>query len=179
MQQHILKPAFTVKTGAPKLSTQVRTCTFPDSQFARGMRIWRENLKSMARYDPHTKESRGFAFVSFEDIRCADEALEAINGRLELHGRIIRVDKAKRARAREPTPGRYFGPPKRNFDYRPPDRREVDRYRDDRRYDDRRDYGRRETDRYDGRDRDRRDDYRRDDRYDPRRDYDRRDDRRR
>ncbi|KAJ3051001.1 hypothetical protein HK097_008024 [Rhizophlyctis rosea] len=114
-------------------------------------------------YDPHTRESRGFAFVSFENVEAADEALEHINRQLELHGRILTVARAKRTRARTPTPGRYHGPPKRDDDrydsrassgsYRGrPDRYSDRRYDDrdrrggyDRRYDDRDRYDRRRS----------------------------------
>ncbi|RKO87651.1 hypothetical protein BDK51DRAFT_21282, partial [Blyttiomyces helicus] len=70
-------------------------------------------------YDPHSKESRGFAFVSFEDVACADAARENISSKLELHGRILVVERAKRQRARTPTPGQYHGPPKRGTSLNP------------------------------------------------------------
>ncbi|KAG0365016.1 hypothetical protein BGZ54_006947 [Gamsiella multidivaricata] len=47
-------------------------------------------------YDPHTRESRGFAFVTMVRAEDADAAMQA-----------------KRGRARTPTPGQYRGPPKR------------------------------------------------------------------
>ncbi|KAI9341560.1 hypothetical protein DFJ73DRAFT_843678 [Zopfochytrium polystomum] len=124
-------------------------------------------------YDPHTKESRGFAFVSFEDVKCAAAARDTLSNSLELHGKIIRVELAKRARAREPTPGQYNGPPKRDgksatsrpAEYRrrddrggrsrsPIDRyRRADRSRSPRRpaYYDSRDRERYDRDRYDDR----------------------------
>ncbi|KAI8843103.1 hypothetical protein BC829DRAFT_401054 [Chytridium lagenaria] len=110
-------------------------------------------------------KSRKFGFVSFYELDSANAAVDGMNG-AEIDGRPIKVEKAKRAGARNPTPGKYHGPPKREDRF-------VDRY-DDRRGDR---YDRR--DRYDGRDRDRNDDRRyerRDrDRYDDRRrDYDRR-----
>lgn len=53
-----------------------------------------------------------------------------------MEGRTLAVEKAKRGRARTPTPGRYHGPPKRDG----PRRDDRRRYDDDRRrYDDRRD----------------------------------------
>ncbi|GAA98830.1 hypothetical protein E5Q_05518 [Mixia osmundae IAM 14324] len=69
--------------------------------------------KSAIMRDPHTKESRGFAFVTMES---ADEAAAAIDGMnaTELHGRMISVALARRGRARTPTPGAYHGPPKRD-----------------------------------------------------------------
>ncbi|KAK0566371.1 hypothetical protein OC844_000771 [Tilletia horrida] len=63
--------------------------------------------------DPHSRESRGFAFVTFERNEDAEAAVQALNG-YELLGRNLRVEKARRARARTPTPGKYFGPPKRD-----------------------------------------------------------------
>lgn len=105
--------------------------------------------------DPHSRESRGFGFVTFVDADAAAAAVEAMNG-FELQGRRLGVEKARRARPRTPTPGRYYGPPKREG-RRPDDRRDYDR----------RDYGRRDYDRRDYYDR----------RPDPRGGYDRYDNR--
>ncbi|KAE8214028.1 hypothetical protein CF327_g2503 [Tilletia walkeri] len=63
--------------------------------------------------DPHTRDSRGFAFVTYDRNEDAEAAVQALNG-YELLGRNLRVEKARRARARTPTPGKYFGPPKRD-----------------------------------------------------------------
>ena len=82
-------------------------------------------------YDPHTRESRGFGFVTMETPQGADEAIATLNGS-ELHGKTMSIEKvyivifvllslskriptsqARRGRARTPTPGRYYGPPKR------------------------------------------------------------------
>lgn len=41
-------------------------------------------------YDPHTREPRGFGFVSFETPDEASAALEALDG-TEMYGRSIRV----------------------------------------------------------------------------------------
>ncbi|GAA5858636.1 hypothetical protein JCM8547_001400 [Rhodosporidiobolus lusitaniae] len=117
--------------------------------------------------DPHTKESRGFAFVTMETADDAEAAITALNA-TELLGRTINVEKARRGRARTPTPGQYHGPPKRyegGFD-RPYGGRGGDRfgggYRDDYRgggrgYDDRDRGGYRDDyrggSRYDDRDR--------------------------
>lgn len=84
-------------------------------------------------YDPHTKESRGFGFVMMYTSDDAVRAVETLNQR-EFNGKIITVAhvsaslhiaatcstnvlrtslvQARRARARTPTPGRYYGPPK-------------------------------------------------------------------
>ncbi|KAF1938645.1 RNA-binding domain-containing protein [Clathrospora elynae] len=86
--------------------------------------------------DPHTKESRGFGFVKMVTSDQADAAKEGLQG--EVHqGRTLSIEKARRARPRTPTPGKYYGPPKRGrggggrgggFG-----RRDGDRYSDDRR----------------------------------------------
>lgn len=62
--------------------------------------------------DPHTKESRGFGFVNMYNPDEADAAKEGLQG--EVHeGRTLSIEKARRSRPRTPTPGKYFGPPKR------------------------------------------------------------------
>ncbi|KAF8174933.1 hypothetical protein BJ912DRAFT_39562 [Pholiota molesta] len=123
--------------------------------------------KASVMYDPHSRESRGFGFVTMETAEEADAAVAALNS-TELMGKIMNVEKARRGRARTPTPGRYYGPPKRNDFERPYDPRPYDsRYSRD--YDDRRGGGGGGG----GGGRGGRDDYRgggRDDRY---RDYDR------
>ncbi|EXJ78219.1 hypothetical protein A1O3_09380 [Capronia epimyces CBS 606.96] len=81
--------------------------------------------------DPHTKESRGFGFVKMVTTEQAEAAREGLQGEV-IEGRTLSIEKARRARPRTPTPGKYFGPPKRG-DFRGPPR---GGYRD--RYDDRR-----------------------------------------
>ncbi|KAH0832755.1 hypothetical protein AYO21_00341 [Fonsecaea monophora] len=81
--------------------------------------------------DPHTKESRGFGFVKMVSNEQAEAAKEGLQGEV-VEGRVLSIEKARRARPRTPTPGKYFGPPKRG-DFRGPPR---GGYRD--RYDDRR-----------------------------------------
>ena len=112
--------------------------------------------------DPHTQESRGFGFVKMVTSDQADAAKEGLQGE-NIGGRTLSIEKARRARPRTPTPGRYFGPPKRGMPISPleislrakteiddrhsrfDDRRGGYRgYRDDYRYDDRRSYGRRD-----------------------------------
>jgi len=120
--------------------------------------------------DPHTKESRGFGFVKMSTLEQADGAKEGLQGET-FEGRTLSIEKARRSRPRTPTPGKYFGPPKREDDFR---RGPPGRFGDDRRpprggrYDD---YDRRGgggySSRYDDRDggerhyrsRDTRDDY--------------------
>ncbi|KAL7273466.1 hypothetical protein RUND412_003670 [Rhizina undulata] len=102
--------------------------------------------------DPHTKESRGFGFVKMATLEQADSAKEGLQGDM-FEGRTLSIEKARRSRPRTPTPGKYFGPPKREDDYRrgPPSSRyeERARYPPRRNYDD---YDRGYS-RYDDRDR--------------------------
>ncbi|KAI0368938.1 RNA-binding domain-containing protein [Pilatotrama ljubarskyi] len=81
--------------------------------------------KAQVMYDPHSRESRGFGFVTMETVEEADAAIAAMNG-TEFMGKVISVEKARRGRARTPTPGRYYGPPKRNENERPYDPRPYD-----------------------------------------------------
>ncbi|KAI4102276.1 MAG: hypothetical protein L6R37_004468 [Teloschistes peruensis] len=83
--------------------------------------------------DPHTQESRGFGFVKMVTAEQADAAKEGLQGE-DIDGRTLSIEKARRSRPRTPTPGKYFGPPKRD-DIRGPPR--GGRYGSDR-YDDRR-----------------------------------------
>lgn len=62
--------------------------------------------------DPHTKESRGFGFVRMVLPDQADAAREGLQG-VQIEGRTLSIEKARRGRPRTPTPGKYFGPPKR------------------------------------------------------------------
>ncbi|RAL12792.1 RNA recognition motif domain-containing protein [Aspergillus homomorphus CBS 101889] len=87
-----------------------------------------ENCSIMV--DPHTKESRGFGFVKMVTAEQADAAKEGLQGEV-IEGRTLSIEKARRSRPRTPTPGKYFGPPKRE-DFRGGHRGRGDRY-DDRR----------------------------------------------
>jgi RNA recognition motif-containing protein len=62
--------------------------------------------------DPHSKESRGFGFVKMVTPEQAEAAREGLQGE-QVEGRTLSIEKARRARPRTPTPGKYFGPPKR------------------------------------------------------------------
>ena len=62
--------------------------------------------------DPHTRESRGFGFVKMVTAEEADAAKDGLQGEV-YEGRTLSIEKARRARPRTPTPGKYFGPPKR------------------------------------------------------------------
>ncbi|CAF9937522.1 hypothetical protein IMSHALPRED_000444 [Imshaugia aleurites] len=82
--------------------------------------------------DPHTQESRGFGFVKMVTAEEADAAKDGLQGE-NIEGRTLSIEKARRARPRTPTPGKYFGPPKREEDFRgPPRGGRFDRF-DDRR----------------------------------------------
>lgn len=69
-----------------------------------------ENCSIMV--DPHSKESRGFGFVKMVTGDQADAAKEGLQGEV-IEGRTLSIEKARRSRPRTPTPGKYFGPPKR------------------------------------------------------------------
>jgi len=64
--------------------------------------------------DPHTRESRGFGFVNFFNSQQADAAKEGLQGEV-YEGRTLSIEKARRSKPRTPTPGKYFGPPKRGM----------------------------------------------------------------
>jgi len=64
--------------------------------------------------DPHTRESRGFGFVNMVTAEEADAAKDGLQGEV-YEGRTLSIEKARRARPRTPTPGKYFGPPKRGM----------------------------------------------------------------
>lgn len=42
--------------------------------------------------DPHSRESRGFGFVTMESVEEADAAVAGLNG-TEIHGKTITVEK--------------------------------------------------------------------------------------
>lgn len=88
-------------------------------------------------YDPHTKESRGFAFITMQSAADADRAINEFN-RSNLDGRIIAIERARRTRPHDPTPGRYYGERNRRPDQywgprgQPPSASYYGRPRDDR-----------------------------------------------
>jgi len=59
-------------------------------------------------YDQKRDESRGFGFVTFEDIEDAVDAKKDAAG-LDVHGHQIRIDYSITKRAHSPTPGVYMG----------------------------------------------------------------------
>ncbi|GAA5838982.1 hypothetical protein JCM11251_007845 [Rhodosporidiobolus azoricus] len=89
------------------LSTRVEERDLEDA-FSKHGRI----QKCQVMRDPHTKESRGFAFVTMETAEEAEACISNLNA-VELMGRTMNVAIARRGRARTPTPGQYHGPPKR------------------------------------------------------------------
>jgi len=74
--------------------------------------------------DPFTKDSRGFGFITFDTSQEATDAQEGMN-KSTFDGRQLRVEKAKRTKGHEPTPGRYLGHYRSNYGRRSrsPDRR--------------------------------------------------------
>ncbi|KAF8602336.1 RNA-binding domain-containing protein, partial [Ceratobasidium sp. AG-I] len=74
--------------------------------------------KAAVVYDPHTRDSRGFAFVTMETVDGAEAAIANLHN-TELAGKPMTVEKvmsmrllnwlARRGRARTPTPGKYLG----------------------------------------------------------------------
>jgi transformer-2 protein len=59
--------------------------------------------------DPLSKDSRGFGFVTYDAVESATEAIRNLNDR-EINNRRIRVERARRSKPHEPTPGNYCGP---------------------------------------------------------------------
>lgn len=70
--------------------------------------------------DPHSGDSRGFGFVRMVSSEQADAARDGLQGQTH-EGRTLSIEKARRGRPRTPTPGKYYGPPKRGLlSIRPP-----------------------------------------------------------
>lgn len=78
--------------------------------------------------DRHTRESRGFAFVRFYDKRDAQDALDAIDGRM-LDGRELRVQMARYGRPTSPARGSGSGGGGRRYNGRSERGRSRDRNR--------------------------------------------------
>ncbi len=64
--------------------------------------------------DPHTRDSRGFGFVKMTTSEEALAAKDGLQGEV-YEGRTLSIEMARRAKPRTPTPGKYFGPPKRGM----------------------------------------------------------------
>ncbi|CAD2109197.1 RNA-binding protein, putative [Plasmodium vinckei] len=58
--------------------------------------------------NPITKESRNFGFVTFNSSADAEDAMNKAN-KMDIEGRVINVEIAKRNEPHEPTPGEYKG----------------------------------------------------------------------
>ncbi|CEL94758.1 unnamed protein product [Vitrella brassicaformis CCMP3155] len=66
--------------------------------------------------NPVTRESRGFAFISFTSPAEADRAMRHMNG-VKIMGKEIKVEIARRSRPYERTPGTYKGPASASIKY--------------------------------------------------------------
>lgn len=93
-----------------------------ESEITRLFEKYGEVEKCQIMRDPHSGESRGFGFVKMVTSDQADAAVEGLRGEV-IEGRTLNIEKARRARPRTPTPGKYFGPPKRDPRGRFDDRR--------------------------------------------------------
>ncbi|CAG9993738.1 unnamed protein product [Clonostachys byssicola] len=93
-----------------------------ESEISKMFEKYGEVEKCQIMRDPHTKESRGFGFVKMVTSDQAEAAKEGLQGET-IEGRTLSIEKARRARPRTPTPGKYFGPPKRDPRPRHDDRR--------------------------------------------------------
>ncbi|KAJ8764517.1 hypothetical protein K2173_006257 [Erythroxylum novogranatense] len=58
--------------------------------------------------EPRTRISRGFAFITMDNVEDANRCVKYLNQSV-LEGRYITVEKSRRKRARTPTPGHYLG----------------------------------------------------------------------
>jgi transformer-2 protein len=83
-----------------------------ESEITRLFEKYGEVEKCQIMKDPHSGESRGFGFVKMVTSEMADAAIEGLRGEV-IEGRTLNIEKARRVRPRTPTPGKYFGPPKR------------------------------------------------------------------
>ncbi len=77
-------------------------------------------------YDPHSREHRGFGFVTYENVEQAQAAKDGCQGK-SVAGKTFDIHFAKRNRPRTPT-GKWEGPPRRRNDR---DRSPPRRYRRD------------------------------------------------
>ncbi|KAN0022319.1 hypothetical protein ACTFIU_004496 [Dictyostelium citrinum] len=66
--------------------------------------------------DPNTKESRGFGFVTYSSGDEAQDAIQRLDS-TKIDGNAIRVEKSKRSKARDPTPGFYMGSERKKRPY--------------------------------------------------------------
>ncbi|WCJ32731.1 Cold-inducible RNA-binding protein [Euphorbia peplus] len=66
--------------------------------------------------EPRTRISRGFAFVTMDNVDDANRCVKYLNQSV-LEGRYITVEKSRRKRPRTPTPGHYLGLKSSNREY--------------------------------------------------------------
>eukprot|EP01071_Lankesteria_metandrocarpae_P007524 Lankesteria_metandrocarpae@DN4703_c0_g1_i1.p1 len=59
--------------------------------------------------NPVSKESRGFAFLRYKDSTIAEKAVKELN-KIQIMGKIMTVERAKRSEPHRKTPGQYKGP---------------------------------------------------------------------
>ena len=59
--------------------------------------------------EPHSKENRGFGFITFDSSKDAQKAINEINNTY-INGKEIKVEISKRSKPHKPTPGVYLGP---------------------------------------------------------------------
>lgn len=52
-------------------------------------------IKAQVMYDPHSREPRGFGFVTFENVDDAEAAITALDGQ-EFLGRTLKIQKVRR-----------------------------------------------------------------------------------
>ncbi|XVF18097.1 hypothetical protein REPUB_Repub10bG0182200 [Reevesia pubescens] len=58
--------------------------------------------------EPRTRISRGFAFITMDNVEDANRCIKYLNQSV-LEGRYITVERSRRKRPRTPTPGHYLG----------------------------------------------------------------------
>jgi len=68
--------------------------------------------------DPFTRDCRGFGFMKFSSAAEATEARAALDN-TDFNGRMLKVEKAKRSKGHESTPGKYLGHNRSNNGRRP------------------------------------------------------------
>ncbi|GAV78582.1 RRM_1 domain-containing protein [Cephalotus follicularis] len=78
--------------------------------------------------EPRTRISRGFAFVTMDNVDDANRCVKYLNQSV-LEGRYITVEKSRRKRPRTPTPGHYLGLKSSRDSGRDRDRGDRGRYR--------------------------------------------------
>jgi len=96
-----------INTGTTLYVSKISYRTTEDTLFQEFSKFGKVSKFNLV-VDPHTKESRGFAFISFESVDDANAALAESNS-LKIDGVPILIEQSRRSRPRSPTPGRYSG----------------------------------------------------------------------